>query len=209
MPAIRGTLLDDESSEPEEGVMPQLSVAQSTGPMATLGELRGAASMDLTSECCSNFSMSNMDAVPSSKTMSIWMVAVAVLEPARSLRMLRRAGEHCSSPLSTVREVTWTVLNDVMMSSSSIFSRLRRRAPCRAVGGMHASAGVSCISRLKSATRSSGTSKALAIMDLGVTSKATDAELMPAAFSWSASVEVWSSIRRRVQFSSSEMSAKR
>mmetsp|Transcript_34862 Transcript_34862/g.25199 ORF Transcript_34862/g.25199 Transcript_34862/m.25199 type:complete len:268 (-) Transcript_34862:1-804(-) len=220
MPPIRATFIDeDEWSESSVEALPVSPVTLSV--ISSFGELRASGATLFTPGFVANSAMLNWAVVPLSKTTIIWTVAVAELKPARSLRMLRRAPPHCSSPLSTESETTWTVSHKVAVSVS-MSSRLRRSSLCSAAGSMHAWSGVSWSSTLKSATRSTGTSRALAIIEVGVTSNSIDAAFMPASLSASGSLEVWSSMRRRrrssgtagvtagePQFSSSEMSAKR
>eukprot|EP00961_Rhodomonas_salina_P215056 2904728-Rhodomonas_salina.1 len=185
MPPIRATFIDeDEWSESSVEALPVSPVTLSV--ISSFGELRASGAMLFTPGFVANSAMLNWAVVPLSKTTIIWTVAVAELKPARSLRMLRRAPPHCSSRLSTESETTWTVSHKVAVSVS-MSSRLRRSSLCSAAGSMHAWSGVSWSSTSKSATRSTGTSRALAIIEVGVTSNSIDAAFMPASLSASAS----------------------
>mmetsp|Transcript_8695 Transcript_8695/g.13821 ORF Transcript_8695/g.13821 Transcript_8695/m.13821 type:complete len:248 (+) Transcript_8695:182-925(+) len=214
IPAISGTLLLLLLSESESlAASPQSCAAQSMGPMVILGELAASACTALTPGRLANLSRSKVEAAPSWNTTSMRSAAEAELQSASRWRTLRRrrAWAHCSAPRSTSIESTCTVWKVEAVLSSSAVSVVRSE-PWSSAGSMHACAAVSCTSTEKPATRSAGTSKALASMLRGETAKAKEAEFMPESCSCSASVdeeELWSSMRRRVQFSSTDTSANR
>mmetsp|Transcript_24081 Transcript_24081/g.48637 ORF Transcript_24081/g.48637 Transcript_24081/m.48637 type:complete len:264 (-) Transcript_24081:154-945(-) len=131
--------------------------------------------------------------VPAEKTTSSSSAAVAPELRSRRLERRAPASSHTTPARSTESFVTCTVSKELAAGRSAASSSSLRSA-CSSEVSLQASVAVSSIVALNVATRSSGTLKALAIMDLGDVLNETDEAAMLAPLSTS----VDSSIRRRV-----------